>query len=853
MKFDFDKLQECLSVWPSIKPCEDVTEDSLLERIRQILTNCCFSEIINKSDLQPLIRQLLLRETYRFGSEKNLRVPANDSWPTADDWASHGVSAMLIGAESFLLTANAWYPTWLGGGDSGVFADAFSDKIVREKGDCLADPFITDLTGYECYSSPGQREAIRAAFLMPPGHTLIVNMPTGSGKSLVGQAPALVHSQEGHLTLFVVPTVALAIDQSRQMEKYFSKNNTSNHLWPLAWYGGLSEQERAEVRKRLLYGTQRILFTSPEALTTSLLRTIFEVVRNGMLRYLVIDEAHLVTQWGDEFRPAFQALAGLRNSLLRQVPDSVESFRTLLLSATFTPETTETLANLFGPPEHVQMISAVNLRPEPQYWHSHANSIIEKQEQLLEALRYAPRPFIFYVTTREDAQRWYQLLKTQIGYQRVEQFNGKTPDEKRKEIIHDWVNNKLDGIIATSAFGVGIDKSDVRTIIHASIPETLDRYYQEVGRGGRDGKPSISLLVYENFDWKVPESLATPKIISDKLGYSRWQALYQTRESEDGGDIISIDLKAIRQGLRESNDENVKWNMRTLLLMSRAGLLELNIEPSENLNDGIDDYSPSSSLSAMAAVRLRLLRHDHMLPEVWENQVSASRTKTLQAGQRNLQLMRGLLRDGREVADTLAELYQNNSKLWPVDVVKVCGGCPKDRFCVTRNDQYHVPIAIPIHNIQQPDLTHWKSTFPYLDQKHVNIFYESKTSLQAIVNFVKWLVSECEVQELCARERSDVATYKEWRKIYRYAPKGVVIHRSLRQLDEEPYSPLVRVTFFDTQVTDEEIQMAFRLERPLHLVLYPSNTRDPNNHQRLLSDTAQNSIRFVQLNEVINR
>jgi superfamily II DNA helicase RecQ len=144
---------------------------------------------------------------------------------------------------------------------------------------------------------------------MRPGTSLIVNLPTGSGKSLVGQAPALVYKEEGNLTIFVVPTVALAIDQARQMSDYLKR--TFGAVWPLAWHGGTSSEQRASIRERLGSGTQRIIFTSPEALLTSLLRTVEEVAKSGMLRYLVIDEAHLITQWGDEFRPAFQTLAGL--------------------------------------------------------------------------------------------------------------------------------------------------------------------------------------------------------------------------------------------------------------------------------------------------------------------------------------------------------------------------------------------------------------------------------------------------------------------------------------------------------------------------------------------------------------
>jgi ATP-dependent DNA helicase RecQ len=855
MDFDFSKLQEVFSERPSPQISELAANDSLMERILQILKEFASTERLQKSDLQPLIRHILFRESINSGCDKSLRVPADSVWPSKSEWASHGISAMSVGSKnSFLLSVAPWNPIWLDGGNVGVFTDAFSNKIVREDGRCLADPFITDVTEYEYYSSPGQREAIRAAFLIPPGDTLIVNLPTGSGKSLVGQAPALVQHQEGHLTLFVVPTVALAIDQERQIAQYFRKSRTSAQTWPLAWYGGMPENNRSEIRRRMLEGTQRILITSPEALTTSLLRTVFDVAKNGMLRYLVIDEAHLITQWGDEFRPEFQALAGLRNSLLRKLSEEkLASFRTLLLSATFTPETIDTLANLFGPPERVQMVAAVHLRPEPQYWFYKAQSRTEKQERILEALRHAPRPFILYVTSRDDAVTWHRILKN-AGLERIQRFDGSTRGPERKSIIDAWISNKLDGIVATSAFGVGIDKADVRTIIHATIPETLDRFYQEVGRGGRDGMPSVSLLVYEETDWALSESMANPRLISNELGIARWRALYESRKNyANHGDLIRIDLKALRQGLNGGFSENLKWNMRTLMLMSRAGFLELDVEPNSAQDEEVDADFFSSPLDAMAAIRIRLLRDDHCLEGAWENAISRSRHKTLNTGRRNLELMRALLNGGREVSEILRELYRNNSNRWPINVTQVCGGCPVDRFSDSRKDQYHIPVAAPVYSLPPLDLSNWRSIFPHLNPTYLAVFYEPGTPLSAIMNLVKWLVCNCGVHELCVDQSSELSKLSDWRQLYRQVRSGVVIHRDLDQLDEEPYSPLARVTVFDACATAQQINKLLLIQRPAHWVLYPSNTPDPNYPRRLIADTATNSVRLEQLLAVIKQ
>lgn len=847
MIIGFNELQASLAEWPASPPDATASEAPLIDRIRQILAESREDGALAKADLQPLVRHLLLRETANSGHPHELRVPVAPGWPSASEWAEYGLSALTVSKNAYLLSAHAWHPSWLDATDEGVFADAFSDKPVREEGRCPADPFIEAVTGFKDYSSPGQRESIRATFLIPPGDTLIVNLPTGSGKSLVGHAPALIHRQEGHLTLFIVPTVALAIDQARQFEPHLLRDGVSRQRWPLAWYGGISASERSEIRRRMSNGTQRILFTSPEAVTTSLLRTLFEVARNGMLRYLVIDEAHLVTQWGDEFRPAFQALAGLRNSLLRQ--SGTQPFRTLLLSATFTAETIETLANLFGPPERVQMVAAVHLRPEPQYWWSNA-STDEKKARVLEALRFAPRPFILYVTTREDARDWYKALKGS-GYRRIRLFDGQTPDNERKAIIDAWVANQLDGVVATSAFGVGIDKQDIRTIIHATIPETLDRFYQEVGRGGRDGKSAVSLLVYDDSDWSIPKSMATPAIISNELGFARWRALYDSRSDDQGDGCFAVNLDAIRTGLKGSNDENVRWNMRTLLLMSRAGFLNLELEPKSH--GDIEDDTPASVLATLATVRIRLLREDHLLLEAWEQGVSQSRQRTLKAGRENLQMLQQMLINRREVSETLAELYRNRSPEWPIEVTRVCGGCPSDRGAQFREGHYHVPTASPVHRVAPVKLDRWQERFPHLDPRYVPVFYDPQGQKTELLRFLRWLVGECGIQEISAAKDSWIDTSSEGRLLYKHAPSGVVIHRSLQELEEEPYTPLARVTIFDPRVTGAQIQLARLVQRPLHVVLYPFQTPDPDNPSRCLTDTAINSARLEQLDAVIHQ
>lgn len=860
MSFGLHELQAALTGWPATTHWPAKVEDSLLDRICQVLQTAQTNQNSKKwhGDLQPLLRHALLRASNTTGKPFRLKVPSGDGWPTLQSWVEHGFDVLEVGSSAFLLNVREWHPVWLGSGEGGVFSGAFSDKVVRCESRCPVDPFVRDATGFEAYSSPGQREAVRAAFLIPEADTLVVNLPTGSGKSLVGQAPALVHKEDGHLTIFVVPTVALALDQARAMRELFRRQNPSCPDWPLAWFGGLSQEHRTQIRQRLRNGTQRILFTSPEALTTSLLRAVVEAATADMLRYLVIDEAHLITQWGDEFRPSFQALAGLRHTLLKLAP---RGFRTLLLSATFTEETVETLASLFGPRERVQMVSAVHLRPEPQYWFYGARSAEEKKERVLEALRHAPRPFILYVTKREEVAQWNSLLRGRGGLARIATFDGKTADSERLRIIREWAENRLDGIVATSAFGVGLDKNDVRTVIHATIPETLDRFYQEVGRGGRDGKPSASLLVFEGSDWILPERLAKPKIISDELGFNRWKAMYQSRRETSEDDLWEINIDAVHEGLSGGSEYNVNWNMRTLILMARAGLISLELEekPSEMTEAPGEDAS--SLLAAIANVRVRIRNNGHLIPDVWEDAISASRNATLHAAERNLGMMRKLLPSGEgaqvgcEVGETLAELYRINSARWSVHVSHACGGCPRDRFESVERSHYAAPVTIPVGRVMHASSAAWTEKFPWLDPNFVFVFYDETRPLELIrrevTQLAVWLVQSCGVREVSIDPTSPIAQHPEWMGLYKRARDKVVVHRSPIESDVEPYSPLARLTVLKPGVSAEvflEVQM---LQRPFHVVLLPLGLPDPGNLLRRLSDVSPNSIRLEALIEEI--
>ena len=430
------------------------------------------------------------------------------------------------GPDFFVVSAEPWHPAWLPQAEQvSPETPLFKEERRRSHEPVSGDPFLRAL-GYETYQSVGQREAIRTILTAPPESTLVVNLPTGSGKSLCAHLPAWLASKPVGVTIVVVPTVALAIDQDRAF-KAQTKTNIAT-----AYYSDTSiegQERREEIRDRIRQGTQPIVFTSPEGLIESLSFSVYEAARQGSLRYLVIDEAHIVEQWGDEFRPEFQELAGFRRSLLRVCRDNkLPGFPTLLLTATVTESCLDTLETLFGEPGPFEIVSSVQLRPEPSYWFAYCGSEAERKERLLEAIAHLPRPLIIYGSKVKDVDHLHRYLQ-QAGYKRCAKMTGKSSQRERLDLLNKWQDGLIDIVVATSAFGLGVDLPDVRAVIHVCIPETIDRFYQEVGRGGRDGKATLSLVLHTHQDNEIAKELSKTKYIKTDLGIQRWREMFAAK------------------------------------------------------------------------------------------------------------------------------------------------------------------------------------------------------------------------------------------------------------------------------------------------------------------------------------
>ena len=691
---------------------------------------------------------------------------------------------------------------------------------------------------------------------MPPGSTLIVNLPTGAGKTLVAQVPILMNGLDKGLTIVIVPTTALAIDQSRRMTDLLSQKIKRSRIPLLAWHGELKEHDREKIKNNIRQGRQGILFTSPEAVTGALLPSIYVAARAGLLRYLIVDEAHLVAQWGDSFRPAFQSLAGLRRGLLKNLEG--EPFRTILMSATFSPENIETLEKLFGPTSQVQMVSAVHLRPEPRYWVSTASNEETKRRQLFELLRHLPRPFIFYVTERKDADSWEKVFREELGHQRVASFTGNTPNRTREKIIDEWASNKLDGIIATSAFGVGIDKSDVRSVVHATVPESLDRFYQEVGRGGRDGRASISVSIYSPRDLDIAKKMASGKGFSTENAFGRWTAMFNHSKRREGEDELrELDLRILPPWRTQQTDFVEGWNMRTLILMSRAGLTELSSSPPNTLertsleeNVNFEKRVDEHWNEYYSKIPIRTLDARHLKKEHFEKIVSEEQSKNQRAANTSLETLLNALRGETEMGEAIASLYESHRPGREVIVSKVCRGCPAEGKTLELKELvYQTPIGVGIDKIIQFDASAWKQDFPE-GQRILFVYYPrgTNTLTSDLQKVMEVLVATYGIQEI-------VASKPVWDKndslhrLHRSATNKMLVRRNLDNGKVAVSNlPLPRVTIllpWDQSPVPDQVE---HMDRPMHVIVVPEDIGASYEHKKLV-ETRTNCISLAKFLE----
>jgi ATP-dependent DNA helicase RecQ len=632
----------------------------------------------------PIDLAILLRHVVRYwsgatGLDQSLGIPALGPPISLADWQMVGVAVEDLG-ETKRIRALPWTPSWLSDvPHSGVDGLAAAEPERRHYESVAGDPLLRGL-GLDAYRSMAQRVAVRSALLAPPGSTLAICLATGEGKSLVFQAidAARGHSGAGiGVTVVIMPTVALALDQERAARELGLPDI------PRAYCGDGDTGQNEQIARAIAEGEQGLCFVSPEAACGSLRRPLLSAAQRGILRALVIDEAHLVEAWGEEFRPDYQLLSGLRNTLLT---NTAHPFRTLLLSATFTSSSLHVLGALFnrdlqGNLATLPLVAAPTLRPEIDYWAAGLAEDAERRARVEDALMHLPRPAILYVSRREDAKTWYKRLHDDDGFRRLAVVTGETPMADRDRIVDQWRRGQIDLVIGTSAFGLGIDNPHVRSVIHACIPETLDRFYQEVGRGGRDGRASVSVLVPSKRDFGIARNLNEPCLISVDVGLERWKAMFRHHDRQTvaaGRFVIRLDVAPGTSAGRidMDNDLNTGWNIKTLTLMSTAGLIALETPVGR-------EPSAAEASGYRSSIGVRILEPGHLDRDVWVRLVEGQRRKVLQASKHSLRLLGQYVGRGACLGSLLADQYtflaSESGTESDVTVEPKCSGCPECR------------------------------------------------------------------------------------------------------------------------------------------------------------------------------
>ena len=831
-----------LADWPKLVPAEPMP-DPCAERVRQAVRSLTDSpEDVGTGDLAGLIGHWLNRGA-AHGHGDRVRVPRGDKWPSEAQWNASGLSVLTRDPSGFQLApGKPWKPDWLAGSAGLPPLEAVFEEVSRRVSDPAdrpaAEPCLRDALGdkFAHFTCPGQQLAVRSAFLLPLGETLIVVLPTGAGKSLVGLAPAVLGWPVRGTTLVVVPTVALALDQAHQARELLARVGANTSL-PLAWHSGLPEEDRKAVKQALRDGTQPVLFASPEAVLQSLSPALFAAAKAGLLSGLVIDEAHLVAQWGNDFRPEFQSLAGLREQLLAECPPEAR-FRTTLLTATLTQESFATLRSLFGP---ARVVSAVHLRPEPAYWVRHAPGWVEQRAWVLETCRRVPRPFLLYVTQKKHAEDWEKILRADGLMKRVRHVHGGSDD--RAGVLKLWRENRIDAVVATSAFGLGMDKGDVRAVIHACVPETVDRYYQEVGRGGRDGRACVSVAVFTDRDLDDAAGLNRERVITTKLGLERWAAMFATRPpGSEKGEVFAVDLRAKRPTQTRDNDANVSWNLQTLNLMARSGLLRLHaarppvLERAEGesteafdkrFKDAFERYFATARVEPLAGFDLRD-------PAVWDERVQPERERTAGAAGDQLDLLKQMLAGEREFADALAQVYRVEAESVYIEADPVCAGCPVCRCDGTDRSFYQLPRpGVPAVEPREPHPRLRAAAGVGDDAPLAVVSYPapglSGRALRRWDDLVLRVLLP-QLIELGVREISAGPAWAErppFRELNRLCPERYLLHADPSE-DVSDGWPVPRVTLLDPADPPAPVpEHLFRTARPFHLLLIPDDARDP--------------------------
>ncbi|WP_255218671.1 protein DpdF [Gordonia paraffinivorans] len=684
-------------------------------------------------DIAALTRQVLLTSRATYGGDPEVAVPSSRNFPTVDEWQVAQCAVSLRADDRLGIRAFDWHPpAGSDGAESNRLAAEQVRAVYREvppEGPPLlpADPFWKATHHYDCYRGETQRQAARAAVLKSGG-ALTVALPTGRGKTAVAWSKMLL-STHG-VTVVVVPTVVLALDMERRTAEAARADNLD--LSPVdrfAYIGSLDDGLKQAMRQHMRTGRQRIIYTSPEALVSGLASALLDCARAGHLQQIVIDEAHLVSQWGVDFRPEFQTMAGLIGDAYDLSP--AESKPTvLLLSATLAQQALDVLSRLFTfGHRSPDLVWGSELRPEPAIFLESCPDN-DRAAKILSATTNLPRPLVLYTTKVDDAKEWANALRSE-GILRVGCITGESSESERRGVMEAWrgytvsgqrITTKLDVVVGTSAFGLGVDMPNVRTVLHACMPESIDRYYQEVGRAGRDGRPSVAYLCTTPSDESVADGINRPTTIGNELGWNRWRQLLSSGK-QVGPSRYRVQKSAIPVHMNEGYKQSAQWNVKTLTLMAQAGIIRLHPPTwtESVVAAGCTDVEREAFYEDLHdLLEVELLRGDCQDEIGWSAAMDEARHQVHSSQRQALASMRNLIRGDECAGRIISRHYRyrlENPSGAQLTTQPVCRGCPACRRSPDLSPGVSTPEPcplLPFAKEESESLREWRGNQPAL-------------------------------------------------------------------------------------------------------------------------------------------
>ena len=396
---------------------------------------------------------------------------------------------------------------------------------------------LRDVFGIEALR-PGQEEVIRSVL---DGRDTLAVMPTGAGKSLCYQLPAL---QLGGLTLVVSPLISLMKDQSDKLRK--------SGIAAVALHSGLSAADERQAIRDIDSGASRFLFLTPERLAKADFAEMLSERGKPEVQLIVIDEAHCISQWGHDFRPAFVEMLQSIKALGRPP--------VLALTATATPAVVKDILRELDL-KNANVINTGVYRDNLVFAVEQLTNPKEKHARLLERIQALEGTGIVYCSTVAECNAVHAEL-VEAGIQ-ADRYNGKMSGAERNAAQDAFMNNRCRVMVATNAFGMGIDKPDIRFVIHHQMPGSLEAYYQEAGRAGRDGGEAHCILLFELKDKQVQQFFLSGRYPSVET-LTRCADALRKMVRENDRKVIDTPVEALHEALPDIGTNKLRTVLSVL-------------------------------------------------------------------------------------------------------------------------------------------------------------------------------------------------------------------------------------------------------------------------------------------------